>query len=87
MPENDVHMGNLVAWNLYRLGHAKIVVPAGELADKAAAVGRPMTRQRVNTLIQSPRITDEMVEVLAHAVGVEPAELLRPKPKGLSGGT
>ncbi len=80
--ETDEAMGPVLAENLYRLGYGDIVIRHAEVARKVAEdTGREFSRQRVAAILNAVRVEPETVEMLAKAIGVKPAELLR-RPKG-----
>jgi hypothetical protein len=71
-------IGPLLAANLFRLGHADIVVRATALSGLIAKkTDRTMTRQRISALMNAVHVEPETVELLAKALGVKPAELTR----------
>jgi hypothetical protein len=71
-------MGRLLARNLFRLGKADIVVRSTEIArDVSAATGSPMSRQRISALMNATYIEPETIEMIAKALKVKPAELLK----------
>lgn len=74
--------GELLEHNLVRLGYGSVVVRHSDVASKVAeSTGRPMSRQRIATLVNARRIEPETLETIATALGVKPADLLRPPPE------
>ena len=71
--------GPTLAANLIRLGYADTVVRTAEIARRVADhTGRPISRQRVAQLLGAVRVTPARVAEIAAALGVDPAELVRP---------
>ena len=75
---SDPAIGPLLAWNLYRHGHADIVVRASDLSELVREkTGKSMTRQRISALMNAVRVEPETIAILAQAIGVDPVELTR----------
>jgi DNA-binding Xre family transcriptional regulator len=73
--------GELLEHNLVRLGYGAVTIRHSEVARKVSeATGRPMSRQRIAALTNARRIEPETLATIAAALGVEPADLLRPPP-------
>jgi hypothetical protein len=71
-------IGPTLAKNLYRLGFADLVVRSAEIARLVEKkTGKTMTRQRISALMNAVRVEPKTIELLAKAIGVKPAELLR----------
>ncbi len=73
-------MGKVIALNLIRLGYVEHSVRVADIARLITEkTGKPMSRQRVSAIMRAPHIEQGTLEMIAKAVGVKPAELLRPK--------
>jgi hypothetical protein len=71
-------VGPMLVKNLFRLGFADIVVRSAEIARLVEKkTGKTMTRQRISAMMNAVRVEPETIELLAKAIGVKPAELLK----------
>lgn len=74
----DKAIGPILARNLYRLGHADIVVRASDLSRLVGEnTDESLTRQRISQIVNAVRVEPETIALLAKAIGVEPEELIR----------
>lgn len=87
-PGTDKPVGPLLVKNLHRLGFADVVVRSAEVARLVAEkTGRPMSRQRIASMMNAVRVEPETLDTLAKALGVKVADLLQddepppPKPR------
>lgn len=70
--------GPLLKRNLFRLGHAEIVVPVQDLVKLVEAkTGESISRQRLHQMLNAVDVPDEVIATIAKALGVKPDELLR----------
>lgn len=77
-PEGPV--GPIIADNLFRLGFGDRIVRGkdlSELIDKKWRGKRTMSRQRITNILNSVNVSDQTLQTIAEAIGVEPGELLR----------
>lgn len=72
-------IGPIIAENLLRLGWARIVPNATDIATAVAKMPgkKRMSRQRIGAIINAVNVEPDTIETLAKAIGVEPDELTR----------
>lgn len=71
-------VGPVLVKNLHRLGFADLTIRSAELSRLVAAkTGKTMSRQRISAIANSVRVERATLDILAEAIGVETAELLK----------
>ena len=74
----DFADGDILAYNLKRLGYRDEVVRTTQVAELVTEkTGHTMSRQRIANLLNAIRISSATFEAIAKGIGVKPAELKR----------
>lgn len=69
--------GTVLAEGLIRLGFVRQTVAMAEVAEIVSErTGKPLTRQRLSTLLNSIRISPDTIKMIAGALEVDPSELM-----------